>query len=148
MRNGFLVHHAGNVPRVNKVCFCFPFFPFLDLTSTVFVLVVLCSSLAAVPAFPLVQADPAGTLPPTIFFNDWLPLMAVFCFAVLEAGSSGNRTLDKGTRRPFVCTSPLPIERIPEAALDDQGVFLGTGITVGSAGCNAEKRSGRSRPAY
>jgi len=80
--------------------------------------------------------------------------MFVFCLPALEAGSSGKRAFDRGTgARGCVgacfCTSAADTEdgtRIPEAALDDQGVFLmpwrKVGTTAGSAGCNAGKRSG------
>jgi len=147
---------------VNKVCFCFPFFfAFPDPTSAAFALPLLCSSssgiLAAEPTAPLVQADPTGSVSPKICFSDWLPLTAVFCFAELEAGSSGNRVFDKGTGAPAgpgatLCTSVVPGpgtengKRTPDAALDDQGVTLegwrNAGTTAGSAGGNAGKRSG------
>jgi hypothetical protein len=92
--------------------------------------------LAVDPDTPLLQADPAGAVSPNMFFRDWFPLTVAFSLAELEAGSSGNRVFDKDAGA-WVCPGALVRAsialgpgtelgvRTPEAALNDQGVFLG-----------------------
>src|SRR5260221_7781595 len=89
--------YVGKEPKVNKVCFCFPFFLFFPDT---------ISSVAG----PIVEGVPpeaeAGELPPQtliagvpegpkIFINDTLPLTGNLVLTVDDRGNSGKLALAK-----------------------------------------------------
>jgi len=101
--------YVGNDPRVNKVCFCFPF-PFFPPLGPACILSPSTAPFAAAesppstlafafppaPAPPAAQAVTAG-LPdaPKIFFNDTFPFTCgKFALELADVGNSGNREFD------------------------------------------------------
>lgn len=96
--------HAGNEPRVNSVCFCFPL-PFLPLPEDCCSAGAELASASAsslvrparfVPLLPLLQAAIGGVVSPMIFRRDLLPPRAARGTCAFDAvGSSGNTDFDR-----------------------------------------------------